>query len=286
MKISIFYFSGTGNTWWVTEKIVSLFIEKGHNASTYSIERKDLEWVDLLPQVLKESDVIGIGYPVYGSKIPKIVKNWVNDFLCTSPKDETQAYPAFVFDTMAMFSGDTPLLMRKILRKCGFKVRQAINIRTLCNLPQMPRIMTWDKDKQEDIFKKAEAKCEKLVDYVLKDKKWVMRRDPLSRLIAGFQRLGLIFEDKIFRRWFVFDMNICNLCALCVKFCPVDNLSIQETETEPIIKYGLDCVYCMRCFNNCPQNAIMAMKRTRDIEKYRRFRGQVPDFKLSKLKKS
>jgi len=49
MKISIFFFSGTGNTWWVTQKIKEIFEEKGHFVELYSIERKDLSWKDILP---------------------------------------------------------------------------------------------------------------------------------------------------------------------------------------------------------------------------------------------
>ena len=226
MKISIFYFSGTGNTWWVSEQLKSIFIQKGNEATTYSIERDDLDWLNLIPKLLGESDIIGIGYPIYGSSIPKIIKTWVRDILCKSITEKDFGYPAFVFDTMAMFSGDPPLLMRRILKKCGFKVRQAINIRTLSNLPQMPRLMTWDKNKQEEIYKKAQKKCEKLVEKILQYKKWLMRRDPITRLIAGLQRLGMKYEGKLMSKWYEFDTEKCNLCGLCVKFCPVNNLSM------------------------------------------------------------
>jgi len=285
MHISIFYFSGTGNTWWVSEKIKSIFIENDHDITTYSIERKDINWNDLIPKILSGSDIIGVGFPVYGSKIPKIMKTWVKDNLCKYSKELSQKKRAFVYDTMAMFSGDPPLLMRKILKKSGFVVKQAINIRTLSNLPQMKSIMTWDKDKQEEIFRKAEKKIQKFVHHIIIDKKWVMRRDPFTRAIAGIQRLGMRFEDRILSRLFVFDPELCNLCGICVKFCPVDNLKIEETDAKPKISYGSNCEFCMRCFNSCPQDAIFVMKRTRDTEKYRRFRGQIPGFKLSKIKK-
>jgi len=285
MNIAIFYFSGTGNTWWVSEKLKEIFLEKGHDTTTYSIERRDLEWDTLLPEVLEGCDIIGVGFPVYGSKIPKIMKKWVKDTLCKHSKELPKKKQAFVFDTMAMFSGDPPLLMRKILKKCGFTVKQAINIRTLSNIPQMKRIMTWEKDKQEEIFQNAEEKIRKFVDYILHNRKWVMRRDPFTRAIAGFQRLGMRFENRVLSKLFVFDPELCNLCGICVKFCPVDNLKIEETEEKPKVIYGSNCEFCMRCFNSCPQDAIFVMKRTRDTEKYRRFRGQVPGFKLSKLKK-
>jgi ferredoxin len=284
MKISIFYFSGTGNTWWVTQKLRDIFKEKGHFVELFSIERNDLNWEEIIPSILENGNIIGIGFPVYGSRIPSIMRNWVKTTLCKYSKKHGIKSNAFVYDTMAMFSGDTPLLMKKLLKKCGFQVKQAINIRTLSNLPQMKRLMTWEKEKQEKIFEKAEVKINKLINKIIENKKWLMRRDPLTRFIAGVQRVGFRLEGNSFRKLFTFDNELCNLCGICVRNCPVDNLSIEETEDKPEIKYGSHCTFCLRCFNICPQNAIIVMKRTRDLEKYRRFRDQIPNFKISMLK--
>jgi len=285
MKVALFFFSGTGNTWKITEYIKSYLIELEHETDSYSIERKDLDWDEILPKILLKSDVIGIGYPVYGSDIPIIMKDWVKEILCKHSKDRADNPRAFVYDTMAMFSGDTPLVMRRRLKKCGFKVKQAINIRALCNIPQMPKLMSWNEEKQKKIFNKAELKSKKLIDKVIENKKWVMRRDPFTRLVAIIQRISLRKEMNLARKLFEFDMDKCTLCGICVDNCPISNLSIEETEDKPKISYGPDCIVCMRCFNSCPQDTIIVMKRTRDTEKYRRFRGQVPGFNFSKVKK-
>ena len=283
MKISIFYFSGTGNTWFITEKIKYIFQNKNIETITYSIERKDLEWDEVLPKILIESNIIGIGFPVHASDIPLILKAWIKEKLVIASKKIDSIKQVFIFDTMAMFSGDTPLKMRKLLKKGNFKVKQAINIRMLCNIPQMRRLMVWDKDKQAEIFKKAEKKCEKFTSYILKNKKWVMRRDPISRLIGAIQRIGFRFELNRFMRLFKVDYDKCNSCGICIDSCPKDNLSIEETDDGQHVVFGPNCTFCMRCFNICPQNAIIVMERSRDVEKYRRFRGQIPDFNYSKL---
>jgi len=284
MKVSIFYFSGTGNTWWVSKQLKSIFNEKKHHAEIYSIEKKKANWTNSLKTILDDSDLIGVGYPVYSSSIPKIMKEWVKENLCKYTNSIDQEKKAFVFDTMAMFSGDTPLHMRKILRKCNYNVRQAINIRMLSNLPQMPRLMTWNEDDQQEIMDKAEEKCEKLVEKILEEEKWVMRRDPFSRLLGWIQRVGLRLEGKKIEEWYEIDEEQCTLCKKCVNYCPVENLSIEEKNGDARVAFGDDCIYCMRCFNFCPENAIIIMERTRDTDKYRRFRGQIPDFKLSKVK--
>lgn len=284
MKVSIFYFSGTGNTWWVSKQLKSIFNEKNHHAEIYSIEKKEVNWINSLNTILDDSDLIGVGYPVYSSSIPKIMEEWVKENLCKYTNSIDQEKEAFVFDTMAMFSGDTPLRMRKILRKCNYRVRQAINIRMLSNLPQMPSLMTWDEEEQKEILEKAKKKCYKLVNKILNDKKWVMRRDPFSRLIGWIQRIGLRVEGEKIKEWYKVDKKKCSMCKKCVRYCPVANLSIEEINGESRIKFGDDCVYCMRCFNYCPENAIIIMERTKDTEKYRRFRDQIPNFELSKVK--
>jgi ferredoxin len=286
MEISIFYFSGTGNTWWVSKKLKSIFNQKGHHAEIYSIEKNKTNLENDFLKIVDKSDLVGIGYPVYGSSVPKIMKDWVNEYLCNYTKSNQKKKSAFVFDTMVLFSGDTPLKMRKLLEKCNFKVKQAINIRMLSNLPQMPRIMTWEVDKQQEVFEKAEAKCNKLVNKILEEKKWVMRRDPFSRLLGWIQRLGLRLEGKKIKEWYEIDEERCTLCKKCVNYCPVDNLSIEENNGDVQVVFGDDCIYCMRCFNFCPENAIIIMERTRDTDRYRRFRGQIPDFKLSKIRKT
>jgi len=284
MRVSIFYFSGTGNTWFVSQQLKSIFIEKGYKAEAYSIEDTEINWKRDLPQILNNSEIIGIGYPVYASTIPQNMKDWVKKYLFDVVKLSKIKKKAFVFDTMALFSGDTPLQMRNLLKECGFSVDQGINIRMLSNLPQIPSLMTWDNEKQEKIFQKAYKKCEKLVESILNNKKWIMRRDPFSRFIGWIQRVGMKLEAKKIRDLYKIDHEKCNLCELCVQYCPVQNLSIESTEHGRIIKYGDDCIYCVRCFNYCPQNAINIMKRTRDTDKYQRFRGQIPNFKLNKIK--
>jgi flavodoxin len=38
-KAVIFYFSGTGNTWWVSEKLGRYLAEKGFSVEVHSIEK-------------------------------------------------------------------------------------------------------------------------------------------------------------------------------------------------------------------------------------------------------
>jgi ferredoxin len=54
----------------------------------------------------------------------------------------------------------------------------------------------------------------------------------------------------------------CTICNICVKLCPVDNITMDENG----IKFGDKCEYCFGCIQFCPQNAIEfgKLKRTEE----------------------
>ena len=72
-KASIFYFSGTGNTWWVSEIFARVFNEKGISASAYSIEKISGSRAG---RIIDESDLVGFGFPTHGSDLPFIMKEF------------------------------------------------------------------------------------------------------------------------------------------------------------------------------------------------------------------
>ena len=61
-KIIIYYFSGTGNTWWIATTLQSQL--KDHAVDCYSIETLAIE--DLTNQAALADHII-LGFPVYGS---------------------------------------------------------------------------------------------------------------------------------------------------------------------------------------------------------------------------
>lgn len=93
----IFYFSGTGNTWWVSNQLAAQLREQGIETSVFSIEKVPYDQADRL---IDSRDIVGFGYPVYGSDVPYIMRQYL---LQLSPGDNKLA---FVFCTQWMFSGD------------------------------------------------------------------------------------------------------------------------------------------------------------------------------------
>lgn len=52
------------------------------------------------------------------------------------------------------------------------------------------------------------------------------------------------------------DYRLCNGCGLCVDYCPLDVLRMEEKNKKAYVKYLRDCQGCFLCEYECPQDAI------------------------------
>ena len=71
-----------------------------------------------------------------------------------------------------------------------------------------------------------------------------------------FHLLYVIMVKFMKKRYWVDDS--CNKCNLCVKICPVGNITMEPSG----IQFHDQCVVCLRCVHQCPQQAIQIGKFT------------------------
>ena len=55
------------------------------------------------------------------------------------------------------------------------------------------------------------------------------------------------------------DVRLCNGCGICVDYCPMDVLRLNEETQKAYIKYIRDCQSCFLCERECPQEAIYCL---------------------------
>ena len=280
IKVVIFYFSGTGNTWWAAQTLAVKLRENNASVKVLSLESEKVQMQRKLEQILVEADVLGIGYPIYGSDCPGLVKEFLKQRL---PKGNRKA--AFVFTTMMLFSGDGAMVAARMLRKKGYKVNQAINIKMMNNirLPYLVlRSLPIINEKENTKLKqKAEEKIVRLAANILAGKKWLQGRDPFN--IAGglMQRVPMkILKPAVFAKYFFVDKESCTQCMQCVDYCPTNNILFAEGEFH----FGGNCIACFRCYNLCPENAIQHKKGTLNRERFPRYKGPGNGFTIAKLK--
>ena len=279
MKIAIFYFTGTGNTWWVMNELQQQLKDKGHEVSHHSYESEFVKDKEKVKELINKSDLIGIGYPIYGSDIPPVFMEFVD----TLPKMENKL--AFVFTTMMIFSGDGALVAKRRLKRRGYKVRQAVNIRMPNNVKLPYPIFSWfpirNEEENDGVKRKAKIKITKLVEKIDSGKKWLQGWDPFN--IAGglMQRIEMrLFDLSVYARNYFVDEESCTECMTCVESCPTNNIVFKEG----VFTWEDRCTLCLRCYHFCPEDAIQFKKGTLDREKYTRYKGPGDGFSYKKLK--
>jgi NAD-dependent dihydropyrimidine dehydrogenase PreA subunit len=52
------------------------------------------------------------------------------------------------------------------------------------------------------------------------------------------------------------DVSGCTGCGICVEYCPMDVLRMDDDSQKAFIKYIRDCQGCFLCERVCPENVV------------------------------
>lgn len=269
MKITIFYFSGTGNTWFVANTLAELLNYEGADTTAYSIETIDTAQTK---ELIKSSDKIVIGFPIYGSAAPKVM----DEFMDNLPAP-TKPTGASVYTTVSLYSGDGPVLYRKHLKERGYTFENGIEfiLSNNLNIPGFPDVLhVGDQNKIDKRNAKAANKSIKLANALLSGKNVVNYDKVLGRINGAIQRK---FVDEFINKMnetLMVKHDKCIKCMRCVKMCPVDNISF----TDDKIVFSDKCMACMRCYHFCPTTAINITEKSLDTKKWPRYPGPNKDY--------
>ena len=261
------YFSGTGNS----EYLAKQFHEKmkggtDSKAGVFSIE-EDVDFVTLL----KENDTVCFCYPIYGSRVPLIMRKFVRKYL-----EALKGKKLIIFATQYLFSGDGARVFVDMLPKGHVQVIYAEHFfmpNNVCNFIIFPK---GNNQKNQRVLEKAEEKLERVCQDI---KQGIIRKrgfNIFSTCLGGAQ--GLFWQGK--SSSFTVNPNTgeakmtkavyihkdCTKCNLCVQICPMKNLSIKN---ERVIHHK-NCTGCYRCVNQCPHQAISIFFKRKPKWQYNR----------------
>ena len=262
-KAVIFYFSGTGNTWWVSNRIMQHLRTGNFDAYCYSIERIS---TDEANTHISSAAIVGFGYPVYGSDLPLPMKDFIENLACFS------GTPAFVFCTQYMFSGDGAAVSAGFLRKKGFVMFACEHFLMPNNVcVQALRIFSFTNDPQkiEKIKQKTDKKILRFTSGLCESKGPLRGSNIFSLLLGLLQRAPF---RKYFAKWrndISIDNSICTGCMRCVNICPSANLFSSDGN---IMTSGT-CVLCLRCYNFCPVLAVKYIGKLHDPKRGVPYKG-------------
>lgn len=235
-KVDFYYFSGTGNTFLVVEKMEKTFEKNGFDVELHRIEKSDPKKVNL-------HHILGLAFPVAGLSTYPFV--W--DFIESLPS--TDGTPIFMVDTLAGYSGGMVGPLHNKLKKRGYEPIGACEIKMPMNIFYIQS----DESRSKLIgkgIKKAEKYAQALVDG---QANWGSFPVIPSVLCTLSRSLMSSWEWKSQQKWFGFhaEKSECNHCGICEQICPLNNIEMRE---YPV--YKCKCQFCMRCVSFCPQNAI------------------------------
>lgn len=234
----IFYFSGTGNSAWAARQLARLTSDEAYDITNLK-ELPDME----------ETKQIGFVFPVYAWGAPQIMA----DFAKKLPKSR-----AFTFGVCTC-GGDAGLTMKQFSKLYSLSSSYSL---------LMPNnyIIGSDTDDKGEILQKITAAREELERMAQE----IRRQERVYRVhegaLAGVKSHLANFGFNQFARSAkpFFAEDSCNGCGQCARNCPASAISLRDG--KPV--WAAQCFQCLRCINECPQQAIQYGKSTAGRRRY------------------
>ena len=248
------YFSGTGNSRYALEVFLSKYDE---SAKTFEVgDESALDYI-------KDNDEIVFSYSVQYSNIPKMLKDFVDQY-----QDLWQGKKIFIIATMGLFSGDGAGVLARRLRKYGAQIMGGLHLKMPDSIADV-KALKRPFEKNKESVREAEKKIDKAV-LSMKNGKPPQEGIGLLYHLAGLfgQRLYFYGKTRQYTDKVKINLEKCVGCGKCVEQCPMKNLSMEQN----MAKAADRCTMCYRCINICPKQAITLLGKDvveqGTIEKY------------------
>lgn len=240
-KLGAFYFSGTGNTKYVVERLCELlkndFVVSAHDVcSPDSVEE------------LRRSEIVVIAFPVYGSAPPLPIREFV-----FSNAQYLKGKRIIVVSTQYMFSGDGAASLGRAIEKLGACVTHAEHFRMPNNISDCKIFSIKNGEELCGMLEKTNRKLEKFARKICDGTEFRRGFNSFSRAVGYCSQRALFRKhENEKRRLLKVDESACTGCGACVRACPVKNLLLSSGKAAPLGH----CALCYRCVNLCPNKAL------------------------------
>ena len=250
----IVYFSGTGNSKYIAEQFA-----KRMNINAYSIEQ-NLEFETLF----KNEDTIAFCYPIYGSCVPRIMREFVLKY-----KSCLNGKKLIIFCTQMLFSGDGARAFARLLPGCEERVIYAEHFlmpNNICNFSLFPMTEREKNKKPLKALKKLDRVCLDIQHGTVKKRGWNL----FSTLLGKTQNIAYVKMEEQGRSSFRTDES-CIGCGLCAQKCPTHNLEMIDGK---VVQKG-NCTLCYRCVNLCPKQSCTVYFHKKPKKQYKGLDGRL-----------
>ncbi len=257
---AVFYFSGTGNSWWAAHGLCRMLQENGKTVRCRSIEAGDA--------LAAARHTAGYGhlvlvFPVYGSAPPAPMRI----FLAGLPTGGHR--PVSILATQALASGDTAYRTALALRPKGWRVAFTRHLRMPNNLPNQPFFQVRNGRDIQPRLQTAGAELQEFAKALCKGGFAPAGRGVWAGALGGLQRLFERPMQKYFNGGLRIEKAQCTACGLCAALCPAGN--IRMAEGGPY--FMGHCALCLRCYCHCPHGVVQLGKTGQKGPRQARYKG-------------
>ena len=244
----IFYFSGTGNSKHIAEKISNSTGER----LIYMSE--DIIWQNEVYEIDKY-EKIGFVFPIYWYSIPTIVEKFIKKMTLAGYEKQY----VYAIATYGIAAGYAMNRLMKILENKKLKLNSIFGVKMVDNYVVGYNVKS--KDKQKKILSGAEVEIDKIISMIEQEKNIeYIKKGAIAFVtpLTGFAYRKAKHTDKFFAT------NACNGCRQCERECPCNVIHMEDG--KPI--WEGNCTFCLKCINGCRQSAIQYGKFTEKRDRY------------------
>ncbi len=265
MNILSLYFSGTGNTKWVSSNFTEKMNTKGNNVLNKSIEEIT---VDEVSEIISDYEYLLISYPAYGNYMPLFLEDYLKRL---ASKGKMNNIKGISIDVQGMYAADGVLAVKWFFDEVAVEHIGGYNVYMSCNFNTLiPGFRIASDKKQFKQLDKAYLKIEKIIKNLENGVVKLEKTDIVNKLLGKLEegpnkKMMVEYDVKI-------NKDLCIGCKKCIKVCPLDNFELDESGKK--VKTKGDCTICLRCVNQCPTYAIRFFSE-KGSKPYKQYKGPI-----------
>ena len=249
METILYFFSGTGNSFWLAKKI-----KQYSSAKVIPIASELDENL-----IYVKEDIVGIIVPVYYGDLPNIVKRFLNKLRSIENKY------MFLIVNYGGGTGVSVSTAKKLIKNNGGNISAVYSI-------HMPQNAFYKHSENHHILYASADNLLKTINTTIEKRKngrfstnrvmdiilgtiFALLKPQYKKHLIKLANLDIkaTVEEAIYKADTTFSVNQnCNGCGTCQKICPVNN--IELVNGKPLWQHH--CENCLACYNSCPQKAI------------------------------
>lgn len=259
MNYLLLYYSGAGNTEYISGKIQKALRERGESVTAKRITSNNLDGGD------HDFDILGIGFPTYFRESPELIQESIR-------RSNGRNRPIFFYCTKGMYSGNAVRNLISLSLERDFVPRGHMEF----YMPGSDALLLFAR-KGSVVERLLKAVHTRKID--IKINRFLSSLSDGSRAPVPPRKWYTALDDGVVKyfeakatdgyRIFVGQFRSledrCIRCELCVGDCPRNNIEL----TDAGIEFGDSCDRCFRCIHHCPTEAIQIAGKTVDTVRYR-----------------